>query len=227
MAGGPAPVVATPPPAPYGAPPMGMGMGMGGMGAPMPGPAPDMGYGGGGFGGPPPGAASRAVLTGGAGIFTVQVGMEMRAGRDGAVCQLLLNEPRVSGTHATLKVEGGQLLVRDENSNNGDLGMGGYTGGGGGGGLYGGGGGGSGSDGIDDSIDAPLGFGWRVVGGGGGGGSSLGATTEAGAHEGDGQVTVTPIAGSCDTATPVTNQPTTVAPANVAKAVDAKPTYTG
>ena len=118
MAGGPAPVVATPPPGPYGAPPMGMGMGMG-MGAPMPGPGPDMGYGGGGFGGPPPGAASRAVLTGGAGIFTVQVGMEMRAGRDGAVCQLLLNEPRVSGTHATLKVEGGQLLVRDENSNNG------------------------------------------------------------------------------------------------------------
>jgi hypothetical protein len=97
---------------------MGMGMGMGGMGAPMPGPGPDMGYGG-GFGGPPPGAASRAVLTGGAGIFTVQIGMEMRAGRDGAVCQLLLNEPRVSGTHATLKVEGGQLLVRDENSNNG------------------------------------------------------------------------------------------------------------
>jgi pSer/pThr/pTyr-binding forkhead associated (FHA) protein len=43
----------------------------------------------------------------------------MRAGRDGAACQILLNEPRVSGTHATLKFEGGQLLVRDENSNNG------------------------------------------------------------------------------------------------------------
>jgi len=106
--GGPAPMAA-PPPMAYAPPPMA-----------APGPGPDMGYGGGGGGyGPPPGAASRAVLTGGAGIFTVQTGMEMRAGRDGAVCQILLNEPRVSGAHATLKVEGGQLLVRDENSNNG------------------------------------------------------------------------------------------------------------
>jgi pSer/pThr/pTyr-binding forkhead associated (FHA) protein len=45
--------------------------------------------------------------------------MEMRAGRDGAMCQILLTEPRVSGSHATVKFEGGQLLVRDENSNNG------------------------------------------------------------------------------------------------------------
>lgn len=110
VAGGPAPVVA-PAPAPY-APPMAP------MGGPAPAPAPDMGFGGGGFG-PPPGMASRAVLTGGAGIFTVTGGVEMKAGRDGAVCQILLAEPRVSGTHATLKVEGGQLLVRDENSNNG------------------------------------------------------------------------------------------------------------
>ena len=43
----------------------------------------------------------------------------MRAGRDGAACQILLSEPRVSGTHATVKIESGQLLVRDENSNNG------------------------------------------------------------------------------------------------------------
>ena len=43
----------------------------------------------------------------------------MRAGRDGAACQILLTEPRVSGTHATVKVEGGQLLVKDEGSNNG------------------------------------------------------------------------------------------------------------
>ncbi len=108
--GGPAPVMA-PPPAPYAPAP---------MGGPMPGAMPpqDMGFGGGGFG-PPPGMASRAVLTGGAGIFTVQAGSEMRAGRDGAVCQILLAEPRVSGAHATIKVEGGQLLVRDENSNNG------------------------------------------------------------------------------------------------------------
>jgi pSer/pThr/pTyr-binding forkhead associated (FHA) protein len=45
--------------------------------------------------------------------------MEMRAGRDGANCQIQLNEPRVSGTHASVKLEGGQVLVRDENSNNG------------------------------------------------------------------------------------------------------------
>lgn len=116
VAGGPAPVMA-PAPAPY-APPMAGGPAP--MGGPMPGaaPAPDMGFGGGGFG-PAPGMASRAVLTGGAGIFTVTAGTEMRAGRDGAVCQILLAEPRVSGTHATIKVEGGQLLVRDENSNNG------------------------------------------------------------------------------------------------------------
>lgn len=115
--GGTAPVMGPSPGSPFAPPPMG--------GAPVPmGGGMDMGYGGGGgggggFGGPPPGAASRAVLTGGAGIFTVQIGTEMRAGRDGAVCQILLNEPRVSGTHATIKVEGGQLMVRDENSNNG------------------------------------------------------------------------------------------------------------
>jgi pSer/pThr/pTyr-binding forkhead associated (FHA) protein len=58
-------------------------------------------------------------LSGAAGIFTVHPGMEMRAGRDGAACQILLAEPRVSGTHASVKLEGGQLLVRDETSNNG------------------------------------------------------------------------------------------------------------
>jgi pSer/pThr/pTyr-binding forkhead associated (FHA) protein len=46
-------------------------------------------------------------------------GPEMRVGRDGAQCAILLSEPRVSGVHASLKLEGGQLLVRDENSNNG------------------------------------------------------------------------------------------------------------
>jgi pSer/pThr/pTyr-binding forkhead associated (FHA) protein len=45
----------------------------------------------------------------------------VRAGRDGAACGILLNEPRVSGVHATLKLEGGQLYVRDEGSNNGTL----------------------------------------------------------------------------------------------------------
>lgn len=76
----------------------------------------------GGFGGPAPAPApgpSRAVIAGAAGVFTITAGLEMRVGRDGANCQILLTEPRVSGTHATLKFENGQLLVRDETSNNG------------------------------------------------------------------------------------------------------------
>jgi hypothetical protein len=68
---------------------------------------------------PGPAFVSRATLSGAAGIFTVLPGMEMKAGRDGALCQILLNEPRVSGTHATMKIESGQLFVRDDNSNNG------------------------------------------------------------------------------------------------------------
>ncbi len=83
-----------------------------GYGAPMGGAM------GGGMMGPPV-HASRATLTSSAGIFTITPGMEMAAGRDGAVCQILLTEPRVSGRHATFKIEGGQLLVRDEGSNNG------------------------------------------------------------------------------------------------------------
>jgi hypothetical protein len=102
MAGaGPAPYA--PPAGPMGGPPM--------MGATSP-VGPDFG------GGAAPGA-SRAVISGAAGVFTVTPGLEMRAGRDGATCQILLAEPRVSGTHASLKFEGGQLLVKDETSNNG------------------------------------------------------------------------------------------------------------
>ena len=66
-------------------------------------------------------AAARATLQGAAGVFTIVPGVEMRAGRDGAQCGILLNEPRVSAVHASLKLEQGQLLVRDENSNNGTL----------------------------------------------------------------------------------------------------------
>jgi hypothetical protein len=103
-------------------------------GSPMPGampytpaPSPAGGGGGGGgdfmYGGGPPAAGpsnvNRATLTGSAGIFTVVPGMEMRAGRDGAACQILLSEPRVSGTHASVKIDSGQLMVRDESSNNG------------------------------------------------------------------------------------------------------------
>lgn len=110
---------APPPPRPVPPPPAPMG-------GPMPGPYPPMG--GPPMGGPqqgppaygaPPAFVSRATLSGQAGIFTVLPGMEMKAGRDGALCQILLVEPRVSGAHATVKIESGQLFVRDDNSNNG------------------------------------------------------------------------------------------------------------
>ncbi len=70
---------------------------------------------------PAPSFVSRATLTGSQGIFTVLPSMEMKAGRDGSVCQILLSEPRVSGAHATLKIENGQLFARDDNSNNGTM----------------------------------------------------------------------------------------------------------
>jgi hypothetical protein len=64
-------------------------------------------------------AASQATLQGAAGVFTVAAGGEVRAGRDDSKCVVLLTDPGVSGVHATLKVEGGQLWIRDERSNNG------------------------------------------------------------------------------------------------------------
>jgi hypothetical protein len=69
--------------------------------------------------GPPAGPVSRATLQGAAGVFTVVPGVEMRAGRDGSQCAILLAEPRISGVHASLRIDAGQLWVRDENSNNG------------------------------------------------------------------------------------------------------------
>ncbi|NUP10530.1 MAG: FHA domain-containing protein [Polyangiaceae bacterium] len=112
-------VVAAPPPRPGG------GGGGGAVAAKMPDPA--MSYAAPPAPPPPappppaPGPAfvQRATLSGAAGIFTVLPGVEMKAGRDGALCQILLAEPRVSGTHATMKIDGGQLFVRDDNSNNG------------------------------------------------------------------------------------------------------------
>jgi pSer/pThr/pTyr-binding forkhead associated (FHA) protein len=67
----------------------------------------------------PAAGASAASLRGAAGQFTVRPGSEVRVGRDPAQCPIYLSEPRISGVHATLKLEGGQLLVRDETSNNG------------------------------------------------------------------------------------------------------------
>jgi hypothetical protein len=76
--------------------------------------------------GPAPGAygapaagPSAATIRGAPGQFTVRPGAELRVGRDPALCPVYLPEPRVSGVHATLRFEAGQLLVRDETSNNG------------------------------------------------------------------------------------------------------------
>jgi hypothetical protein len=67
-----------------------------------------------------PGAApSAATLRGTAGQYSVRAGSEVRVGRDPAQCPIYLAEPRVSGVHATLRFDAGQLLVRDETSNNG------------------------------------------------------------------------------------------------------------
>jgi hypothetical protein len=119
--GGPAPVVAGygSPPAPqgYGAPPAYSPQGYGAPPvqphAPAPQAPPANPYGGAG--------GNSATLTGATGVYTILAGQEVRAGRDQAQCVIALNEPRVSGVHASLKLEGGQLYVRDENSNNGTL----------------------------------------------------------------------------------------------------------
>ena len=67
-----------------------------------------------------PGAgAASASIVGSAGQFAIRAGIEVKVGRDPAQCPITLTEPRVSGLHATLKFEGGQLMVRDEGSNNG------------------------------------------------------------------------------------------------------------
>ncbi len=71
--------------------------------------------------GPPPANPTRAVLQGSAGVFTVTPGIEMRVGRDGNNCAILLSDPAVSSIHATVRLDNGQLWVRDENSNNGSF----------------------------------------------------------------------------------------------------------
>jgi hypothetical protein len=142
--GPPAPVVAgggygAPPGQGYGAPPgQGYGPPPGGYGprAQGNGVSPELMYGGAPpgqvYGGqapspqaPPPNpygsSASSALLQCSAGVFTVLQGQEMRAGRDAAQCGIALAEPRISAVHATFKLESGQLVVRDENSNNGTL----------------------------------------------------------------------------------------------------------
>jgi pSer/pThr/pTyr-binding forkhead associated (FHA) protein len=60
-----------------------------------------------------------ATIVGAAGQYSIRPGAEVRVGRDPAQCPVLLQEPRVSGVHSTLKFEAAQLWVRDETSNNG------------------------------------------------------------------------------------------------------------
>ena len=106
------------------------------QGAPVAGVSPELMYGGAPpgqvYGGqapapqaPPPNpygsSASSALLQCSAGVFTVLQGQEMRAGRDAAQCGIALAEPRISAVHATFKLESGQLMLRDEHSNNGTL----------------------------------------------------------------------------------------------------------
>jgi hypothetical protein len=107
--------------APYGAP---GGAGPVATAAAMPAAMAMEGGGGGvapGFRGqpPPPNLPSGASLRGAPGQFMIRAGTEVRVGRDPGQCSIFLTEPRVSGVHATLRFEAGQLLVRDETSNNG------------------------------------------------------------------------------------------------------------
>jgi len=67
----------------------------------------------------PVASAQRAILQGSLGTFTVVGGTEARVGRDGSRCEIILSDPRVSSLHASVKLEGAQFYVRDENSNNG------------------------------------------------------------------------------------------------------------
>ena len=71
---------------------------------------------------PPPNpyaSATSATIVGPSGQYSIRAGAEVRVGRDPARCPVLLEEPRVSGVHSTLKFEAAQLWVRDETSNNG------------------------------------------------------------------------------------------------------------
>jgi hypothetical protein len=68
---------------------------------------------------PAPAQVRQATLRGTPGIYPVHPGREVRLGRDPAVAEICLTEPRVSGLHSTLKLDNNTLYVRDEGSNNG------------------------------------------------------------------------------------------------------------
>lgn len=61
----------------------------------------------------------RANIEGAAGRFTVLEGSDLRCGRDGSRCAAVVNNSQVSGLHATFRIEGEALLVRDEGSTSG------------------------------------------------------------------------------------------------------------
>ena len=64
-------------------------------------------------------AAGGATIVGAPGQFQIRPGEEVRVGGPSRAVPVLLQEPRVSGVHATLKFESAAPLVRDESSNNG------------------------------------------------------------------------------------------------------------
>lgn len=63
--------------------------------------------------------ASKFVLDGAAGRFTILPAVDLRFGRDAGRCAAVLSHPQVSGLHATFRIEHGSLLVRDESSSAG------------------------------------------------------------------------------------------------------------
>lgn len=68
---------------------------------------------------PAPAAFSRAILHGKTDRFTILAETELTVGRDGSRATALLAHPQISGLHATFRMEGGALSVRDEGSNAG------------------------------------------------------------------------------------------------------------
>jgi hypothetical protein len=68
---------------------------------------------------PLPSSVMGATLTGPAGVYPIAPATSVRVGRDPSVSDICLTEPRVSAQHAMVRLDAGQLLVRDEGSNNG------------------------------------------------------------------------------------------------------------
>jgi hypothetical protein len=66
----------------------------------------------------------RANIEGAAGRFTVLEGSDLRCGRDGSRCAAVVNNSQVWGLHATFRIVGETLLVRDEGSTSGTRGGG-------------------------------------------------------------------------------------------------------